>query len=90
MEEKTLPNNLNKKNLKCDVCDKLIITGLAVLQANWEHPPKPQNKQFEIFLCEICFLGTLAHLRLQRRMEHLFDENYDFSNLGNLKKIDSL
>ncbi|HFP7023705.1 TPA: hypothetical protein ACHKB2_001559 [Acinetobacter baumannii] len=79
---------ISKKVIGCDVCDKLLLEEHGVLKAKWGKHSQHTDEKYEIFLCEACFFGALAHLISQREMIHLFDDSTDFSKLDNSRKIE--
>lgn len=73
----------NIQNLECDICDKSLQLDYGVLKANWAASSHVRRPEYEVHLCKSCFFGTLAYLRSQKKMNHLFDENFDFAQLDN-------
>jgi hypothetical protein len=64
----------------CDVCQ--CSTGVpvggfeyATLGAQWGFGSKHDGDKYELQICERCFFETVAYLKEQRRMHHMFDEN---------------
>ncbi|MDO7355975.1 hypothetical protein Q5X30_18080 [Acinetobacter baumannii] len=65
----------------CDICSRSTQLTYGLLKAEWGSNP---NEKYTIYLCKSCFLGTLYYLRNQKKMIHLFDEFFDFTQLDNL------
>lgn len=67
-------------DIKCDVCNcstRVANAGLqfASLQAHWGFGTKHDGERYELHLCEICFFGTIAYIKQERRTQGMFDEN---------------
>ncbi|EML2029427.1 TPA: hypothetical protein JI285_13325 [Acinetobacter baumannii] len=70
--------------IRCDICDQSIQSNYGVLKADWSSNTNDKKDKYEVHLCKSCFLGTLSYLRNQKKLNHLFDENFDFNQLDNL------
>jgi len=63
----------------CDVCSCSTTppggsAEFGVLSALWGYGSKHDGERYEIHLCEPCFFATLANLRRQRLVEHMFED----------------
>lgn len=70
---------LDRETVRCDVCGSCTrIPGygsqFGVLQARWGYGAQHDGERYQVRLCESCFFTVLAHLRQQRRVQHLFDD----------------
>lgn len=70
--------------IRCDICDQLTQSNYGVLKADWSSNAYDKEDKYEVHLCKSCFSGTLSYLRNQKKLNHLFDENFDFNQLDNL------
>ncbi len=66
-------------DITCDVCcQSTRVEGydqqFGTLQAHWEHGSKHDGERYEVRLCEFCFFRTLSHLRRERMVNTMFDE----------------
>lgn len=66
----------------CDVCSKSTSpTGASpqygVLSAHWGYGSQHDGERYEVQLCEHCFFRTLAGLRRERMVSHMFDDTAD-------------
>lgn len=68
----------------CDICDKSTQLNYGLLKAEWSSNTSDRTDKYEVRLCKSCFLGTLSYLRNQKKLIHLFDEKFDFTQLDNL------
>lgn len=64
-------------DVTCDVCGRS--TRMAAgsyqygtLQAHWGYGSDHDGQRFEVHLCEHCFFQTLAYVKQERRVQHLF------------------
>lgn len=73
----------NEKIIVCTICEKDNLIDYALLSAVWGKAPH-KGENYELYLCETCFFGTLSHLKIQKRMMHIFDENFEISDLEKL------
>lgn len=70
---------LNLKAVRCDVCGSCTRTlgygnQFGVLQARWGYGAQHDGERYQVRLCESCFFVALAHLRQERRVQHLFED----------------
>lgn len=72
------------KDVLCDICDKTIQLNYGLLKAELSSNLYDRNVKYEVRLCKSCFLGTISYLKNQKKLLHLFDENFDFKQLDNL------
>jgi hypothetical protein len=79
----------------CDVCrcsTRLNPGGhqFCTLQAQWGYGTAHDGERYELPLCEDCFFRTLAYLKQERRIQHLFSEEGQAltDNLGLVAKDD--
>ncbi|WP_417644001.1 hypothetical protein [Acinetobacter baumannii] len=72
------------EDIHCDVCDKATLSDHGVLKAELNSNLSDRSKRYEVYLCKTCFLGTLYYLKNQKKLNHLFDEEFDFTQLDNL------
>ncbi|AZC08514.1 hypothetical protein DKE48_017455 [Acinetobacter nosocomialis] len=80
-------NSLQTKTtqcITCDICDQPTSSNYGVLKSDWDPNTDDKKDKYEVRLCKSCFLGTLSYLRNQKKLNHLFDENFDFNQLDNL------
>lgn len=66
-------------DITCDVCGQSTrVEGygqqFGTLQAHWGYGSKQDGERYEVHLCESCFFSTLSHLRRERMVNPLFDE----------------
>ena len=66
-------------DVTCDVCGSS--TRMAAgsyqygtLQAHWGYGSDHDGQRFEVHLCEHCFFQTLAYVKQERRVQHLFND----------------
>lgn len=64
-------------DIVCDVCGQSTrVDGFGLqfgtLQAHWGYGSKHDGERYEVHLCEMCFFGTLSHLR-ERSVNTMFD-----------------
>lgn len=78
--------SLNEQ-IKCDVCDKLTQSMYGLLKTQGDFNSSNRGDKYEVQLCKSCFLGTISYLRNQKKLNHLFDENFDFTQLDNFGLI---
>lgn len=69
-------------DISCDVCGQSTrVEGYGLqygtLQAHWGYGARHDGERYEVHLCETCFFGVLSHLRHERRVNTLFDEQAD-------------
>ncbi|MBM3105874.1 hypothetical protein IIE18_12060 [Pseudomonas sp. V1] len=69
-------------DITCDVCCQCTrVEGygqqFGTLQAHWGHGSKYDGGRYEVRLCEFCFFRTLSHLRRERMVNTMFDEEPD-------------
>ncbi|MBV2132395.1 hypothetical protein KRX52_06210 [Pseudomonas sp. MAP12] len=59
----------------CEVCGAEG-TGrqFGTLHAHWGEGSQHAGEQYRLRLCELCFFQTLAHLRREHDVQHLFDD----------------
>lgn len=72
-----------KKMIVCTICEKENLLDYALLSAKWKRT-QPNGENYEIYLCEMCFFNTLSHLKIQKRMMHMFDESFNITDLEKL------
>lgn len=72
------------KDVLCDICDKATQLNYGLLKAELSFNLYDRNVKYEVYLCKSCFLGTISYLKNQKKLLHLFDENFDFKQLDNL------
>lgn len=64
----------------CDSCGcNTLVEGtpqFATLRAHWGFGSAHDGERYELELCEGCFFGTLAYIKQERRVNHMFDNNY--------------
>lgn len=65
----------------CDICGKSTKMEFATLKVDWGYYSKHDGDRYEIQLCETCFFYTLATLKAEKRNHHMFDDNFDPSQL---------
>lgn len=70
--------------IRCDICNQPTQFNYGVLKADWSSNSHVKKDKYEIHLCKSCFLGALSYLRNQKKLIHLFDESFDFSQLDDL------
>lgn len=63
----------------CDVCGRSTrVQGYGLqfgtLQARWGYGAQHDGERYEVHLCEGCFFATLSHLRRERQVNTMFDE----------------
>lgn len=58
---------------RCDVCSKPT-NQVGLLSACWAAGSTHAGQAYEVRLCEACFFGTLAGLRRERSVNHIFSE----------------
>jgi hypothetical protein len=66
-------------DVTCDVCGQSTrVEGYGLqygtLQAHWGYGARHDGESYEVHLCETCFFGVLSHLRHERRVNALFDD----------------
>ncbi|GLK91965.1 hypothetical protein GCM10017655_50290 [Pseudomonas turukhanskensis] len=71
-------------DIACDVCSQSTrVEGydqqLVTLQAHWGYGSKHDGEHYEVCLCELCFFRTLSHLRRDRMVNTMFDEEPDIT-----------
>ena len=64
----------------CDVCSSSTThpsgsANFAVLSAHWGYGSSHDGQRYEIHLCENCFTETRLHLRRQRMVAHMFEDD---------------
>lgn len=84
--------SLDQETVRCDVCDRCTRTPgygnqFGVLHARWGYGAQHDGDRYQVRLCESCFFLALAHLRQERRVQHLFDggsvhDDQDFGLVG--------
>lgn len=75
-ENRTVPVTTD---VLCDVCSSSTATEgvspqFGVLSAHWGYGSQHDGERYEVHLCESCFFRTLAGLRRERMVNHLFDQ----------------
>ncbi|MDC4567482.1 hypothetical protein NQ790_18945, partial [Acinetobacter baumannii] len=69
----------------CDICDREIQSNCyCILKAKWHLNSVKKYEKYKVKLCKPCFLGTLSYLRNQKKLNHLFEDNFDFTQLDDL------
>ncbi|WP_237673408.1 hypothetical protein [Vreelandella profundi] len=69
----------------CDVClcsTRVENGGLefATLSALWGYGTRHDGERYELHLCEDCFFQAVADIRKHRRIENLFNDDYDHND----------
>ncbi|MHC3748965.1 hypothetical protein ACYKDZ_08785 [Stutzerimonas stutzeri] len=68
-------------DIACDVCCQNIRAEgdcqYGILLAYWGHGSQHDGERYEVHLCEPCFFRTLSHLRRERMVNTMFDEEPD-------------
>lgn len=80
-----VPDNRHP-DVQCDICGiSTRVPGygeqFGVLQAYWGYGASHDGERYRVRMCESCFFMTLAYLRQEPRLHHLFDDeprHYDY------------
>ena len=74
-ENRTIPVTVD---VLCDVCGGSTVNDSApqfgTLSAQWGYGSTHDGEHYEVHLCEMCFFRTLAGLKRERMVNHMFDE----------------
>ncbi|CAI3100106.1 hypothetical protein MWMV2_MWMV2_00050 [Acinetobacter oleivorans] len=73
-----------KNTVGCSICDKKNLYNYGLLTTQSTGSVLQNNQKYKIYLCEACFFNTLSHLKSEKRVKHMFDENFNFIDLENL------
>lgn len=84
MEVKAIQPQQVIADVCCDVCSEFAACGY--LNARWGYGSRHDGNRYEVQLCESCFFYALTTLKAAKRNHHLFDENFDYSELDNFGK----
>lgn len=76
--------SFKKNSEKCDICNELININYGILSANVSESSTYKGQKRELYLCEGCLFNLIAHLKAQKRIMYLFDENAINLNLDDL------
>lgn len=76
-------HSVSSEDIQCNICDRPTQSNYGVLKSKWDSI-FPNDEKYEVHLCKSCFFTTLSHLKSQKKLHHLFDENFDFIQLDNL------
>lgn len=68
----------------CDACSKSTSPAGAspqfgTLSAHWSYGSAHDGERYEVHLCENCFFSTLAGLRRERLVNHMFDNTAEIA-----------
>ncbi|ELT4631730.1 hypothetical protein KD918_01710 [Acinetobacter baumannii] len=74
MEVNNAPQNIDKK-ITCDICDRVSLDSYGILKTVSQKATQEKSEENEIYLCSSCLFSLRAHLRTQKKLLHLFDEN---------------
>lgn len=89
-----VPDNRHP-DVPCDICGiSTRVHGyggqFGVLQAHWGYGARHDGERYRVRMCETCFFMTLAYLRQERRIHHLFDDapQHDDCEFGRIARDD--
>lgn len=76
-------------DILCDVCDQSTkheldgthLFEVGQLKANWGYGSKHDGERYQLDLCESCFFYAISVLKREKRDRHMFDEDFDLSQL---------
>ncbi|OTU21085.1 hypothetical protein CAT62_08115 [Acinetobacter pittii] len=66
-----------KNKIQCTICKKDTSYNYSLLITNYGQHCKNRHTGYKIYLCPSCLFNTISHLKSQKRMMLLFEEDID-------------
>lgn len=66
-----------KKKIQCTICRKDTKYNYSLLITKYGQHCKNRHSGYKIYLCQSCLFNTISHLKSQKRMMLLFEEDID-------------
>jgi len=73
-----------KNKIQCTICKKDTSYNYGLLLTNYSQCCKKRDIGYKIYLCQSCLFNTISHLKSQREMMGLFEEDIDIRDEKNL------